>query len=33
MIEDDSFDENDSLRLQNLGGGVFCYCYTGLNDH
>jgi hypothetical protein len=28
MTEDACLDENDSLRLQNLGGGVSCYYYT-----
>ena len=32
MVDDDSSDENDSLRLQNLGGGVSCVYYTGLID-
>jgi hypothetical protein len=32
MTEDAHPDENDFLRLQNLGGGVFCFYYTDLKD-
>ncbi len=31
MVGDDAFDGNDVLRLQNLGGGVSCFYYTGLS--
>ena len=31
MVDDGSPDGNDSLRLQNLGGGVSCFYYTGLS--
>jgi hypothetical protein len=30
MTDDAFFDGNDFLRLQDLGGGVFCFYYTDL---
>ena len=30
MVDDGSPDGHDSLRLQNLGGGVSCFYYTDL---
>ncbi len=32
MTEVARSDENDSLRLQNLGGGVFCFYFTDLRN-
>lgn len=32
MVDDDSFDGNDFLRLLELRGGVSCFYYTDPNE-